>query len=319
MFRKIQFKFTKIKYSGKSIGDDIRIDIDILDKILRIDKKIKVGEVVKFNEEIGNFSTDQKSFVVKARIKIVEKDAIFNDVGSVKKKINIDDRSTNHQKFVYVVELRENRFWKNWGRLVAKFEITIEAFIFDLIKYIPDVSNGWLKVKIVGGDIVSLPSFLKVRSEYIERGREYFTMLEGHYKNQRASSSLDDKNNSRLLTDVAHKPLIYLKHSINKKLIIENKEYEVADYSKSPWDKGLYDIELPDYPHPKGRNYENKSIRSMSWFRIGHIGERYLHTGNHSLGCITMTEVERWDEIYDKLIKARKGDFLSVGMLEIVD
>ncbi len=67
------------------------------------------------------------------------------------------------------------------------------------------------------------------------------------------------------------------------------------------------------------KGIENKSIRSMSWFRIGHIGERYLHTGNHSLGCITMTEVERWDEIYDKLIKARKGDFLSVGMLEIVD
>jgi len=52
---------------------------------------------------------------------------------------------------------------------------------------------------------------------------------------------------------------------------------------------------------------------------IGHSGERYLHPGRVSAGCISITETTRWMEIYDSLIKARKGDFMSVGVLEVVD
>jgi hypothetical protein len=86
-----------------------------------------------------------------------------------------------------------------------------------------------------------------------------------------------------------------------------------------PWQKGLYDIELPDYPHRGGRNYLNQSKRAMTWFRIGHGSERYLHAGGLSLGCITVIETKRWMEIYDALIKSRKGDFISVGTLEVID
>ena len=55
------------------------------------------------------------------------------------------------------------------------------------------------------------------------------------------------------------------------------------------------------------------------WFRIGHSGDRYLHPGRVSAGCISITETARWMEIYDVLIKARKGDLMSVGILEVVD
>ena len=44
-----------------------------------------------------------------------------------------------------------------------------------------------------------------------------------------------------------------------------------------------------------------------------------LELGGLSLGCITVTETKRWMEIYNALIKARKGDFMSVGILEVVD
>ena len=30
-------------------------------------------------------------------------------------------------------------------------------------------------------------------------------------------------------------------------------------------------------------------------------------------------DVSRWMEVYDELIKARKGDFMSVGVLEVTD
>lgn len=81
----------------------------------------------------------------------------------------------------------------------------------------------------------------------------------------------------------------------------------------------MYDIEIPDYPHSGGARYEKQAPRAKTWFRIGHNGERYLHTGGYSLGCITITEIIRWVEIYNKLIKARKGDSISVGILEVID
>ena len=220
------------------------------------------------------------------------------------------------------IELREKRFWKDWGKSIAKFEITIEALPVDKIKYIPDIDNGWLKVKVIEDGTVSLPLFLRVQSDYIESGREYFTILEGRYKDRKASVSLDSGNNnaSRLLINVKHESSIYLKYSISKKkLTINDKKYDATDYSNSPLKKGWYDIELPDFPHSGGQYYLDASSRAKTWFKIGHKGERYLHTGRRSLGCITITETKKWDEIYNKLIKARKGDFLSVGVLEVAD
>ncbi len=322
MLRKIQFKLIKIKYTGKSIGNNIRVNIEILDKNLQIDKRIKVGNTVELVEEIGNFPTDQGSFTTKTKITITERDALFNDANNIEKVIKVDTTNSKSQKFVYTIELREKRFWKNWGKSIAKFEVTIEALVIEAIKYIPDIDNGWLKIKIADGNIIYLPAFLKVQSEYIERGREYFTILEGLYKDQKASVSLDNENNnnSRLLNDVKHEPLIHLQYSISqKKLIIGNKKYQATDHTETLWKKGWYDIELPDYPHTGGRDYLDRSSRAKTWFRIGHEGEKYLHTGRVSLGCITITEVEKWNEIYDKLIKARKGDFLSVGVLEVIN
>jgi len=322
MFKKIQFKLTKIKYAGKSIGSDIRVNIGILDRTLEIDKRIKVGSTVDFAKEIGSFPTDQRYFTTKVKVTITEKDILFNDINSLEKVIKIDTANSKPQKFVCPIELREKRFWKNWGKSIAKFEITIEGSVIEAIKYIPDIDNGWFKVRLANGETASMPAFLKVQSEYIEGGREYIKILEGLYKDRSTSVSLDNKNsnNSRLLTDVKHEPLIHIQYSISqKKLIIGNRKYKATDYVETPWKKGWYDIELPDYPHPKGRNYEGRSSRAMSWFRIGHEGERYLHTGSRSLGCITITEIEKWNEIYDRLIKARKGDFLSVGLLEVIN
>jgi len=322
MLKKIRFNVVKIKYAGKSIGENIKLNIEILDKALQIDKRIKVGQTIELAEEIGSFPTDQKSFSVNTKITITEHDILFNDVNSIERLIKVDTENTKDQVFIYKIELREKRFWKNWGKSIAEFEITIEALAVEKIKYIPDVDNGWLKVKITDRDIIYLPAFLKVQSEYIESGREYFTILEGSYRGQKSSVSLDNANNnsSRFLVDVKHEPLIYFQYSISqKKLTIGNKKYQATDYADTPWKKGWYDIELPDFPHTGGRDYLNRSSRAKTWFRIGHEGERYLHTGRRSLGCITITEIEKWNEIYNKLIKARKGDFLSIGVLEVVD
>lgn len=43
MTKLIQLKLSKIKYSGDSIGDDIRVEIEILGKFLSVNKTIKAG------------------------------------------------------------------------------------------------------------------------------------------------------------------------------------------------------------------------------------------------------------------------------------
>jgi hypothetical protein len=49
-------------YAGDSIGDDIRVEIEILGKFFSFDKKIKVGQTVQIEKEIGRFETDQDIF-----------------------------------------------------------------------------------------------------------------------------------------------------------------------------------------------------------------------------------------------------------------
>lgn len=322
MLKSVQLKLFKIKYSGGSIGDDIRVEVGVLGKFLRVDKRIKVGATAIINQEIGRFETDRGLFSADVFISIIDKDIFFNDVGNTKGSIKVNIATAKSQQFVFEIQIRETRsvLGKFWGKKTANFEITLKAEILDVIKYVPDEGDGWLKCRIdKNKSIVELPAFLKVKLEKIERGREYFTILEGPYRFKTASVKLRDDGTSQFITGVKHEPMARAFYSISDKVFtLKGKKYKVADYPKSTWKKGLYDIEIPDYAHRGGRNYLDESKRAMTWFKIGHDSERYLHTGSQSLGCITITEVRRWMEIYNSLIKARK-DSVSVGVLEVID
>jgi len=152
----------------------------------------------------------------------------------------------------------------------------------------------------------SLPAYLKIKVDRSDAQREYFTILEGPHRGRLASVILQDDGSSQFITGVKHESMARAQYSISQKTFILNgKRYITVDYPGSPWKKGFYDIEIPDYPHEGGRSYLAKSKRAMTWFRIGHGGERYLHAGGYSLGCMTVTEITRWMEIYDALIIKR--------------
>ncbi len=319
----IRVKLSKIKYKGDSIGDDIRVEIEALGKFLRIDKKIKVGTTVEIGREAGRFETDQKLFKTEVSITVVEKDLLFNDSGSVNGNIKIDTTLAKTQQFVFEVQIRETRsiLDKFWGKKTATFEIILEAEVLDAMWYVPDEGDGWLKVvRENNKSKINLPAFLKVRVDRDDGKREYFTILEGPYRSKNASVVLRENGSSQFMSDVEHEPMARAAYSISQKIFTLNgKKYKTTDYPGYPWEKGLYDIEIPDYPHPGGSRYLELALKARIWFRIGHSGERYLHTGSRSLGCITITEKTLWAEIYNTLIKARKGDFMSVGVLEVVD
>lgn len=319
----LTFTLTSIKYTGDSIGDDIRVEVDAFGKFLRIDKIIKAGATKEINQEIGKFEADQKLFKSGIRITVIEKDTLFNDIGNVDSNIEINTSIIKPQQFFYKVEIKETRsvLGKFWGKKIANFEIILEAQVTDAARYIPEGKNGWLVVKIENHTpFESLPVYLKVKPEFIDSGREYFKILEGAHCDKSASVKLKDDGSSNLILGVRHELEARALYSISKKTFtLSGKTYEAVDYKNSPWKKGLYDIEIPDYPHSGGARYEKKAPRAKTWFRIGHNGERYLHTGGQSLGCITIVENNKWIEIYNALIKARKGDSMSVGVLEVID
>lgn len=324
MIKSIVLKIAKIKYGGDSIGDDICIEVEAMGRIAAIDKRIKVGANVELNREIFRFETDQKIFKTAVKIAVIEKDLLFNDIGVIDGDIKINTASAVPQKFLFKVKIRENRsvlLNKFWGKATAVFEITLTAEILETAQYVPNESDGWLKVVLGDGkEKINLPAFLKVKNDRVDAKREYFMILEGSYRGKRASVALKDDGSSQFIFGITHESMASAQYSISQKtLFLNGKKYKATDYLNSPWKKGLYDIEIPDYPHPGGVRYQQEAPRAKTWFRIGHSGERYLHAGGYSLGCITIIEISRWGEIYNALIKARKGDSASVGVLEVID
>ena len=87
----------------------------------------------------------------------------------------------------------------------------------------------------------------------------------------------------------------------------------------NPVPSGKHNLEIPYEAHSLGAPYQRESRYSTTWFRISHSGDRFLHPGRISAGCITVTNIKAWTRIYEYLIKARKGDNKSVGRIEVVE
>lgn len=330
MAKLIQLKFSKIKYSGDSIGDDIHIEIEILNQFLRVDKTIKVGTTAEINREIGKFETDQNSFEASVRIAVIEKDLLFNDVGGTSGKVKIDTSITNTkpQQFIYKVQIRETRsvLGKFWGKKTANFEITLEAIVLDAILYVSFErgKNGWTLVRKEDDKVkIGLPAYLKVKLEKQDAKRQYFVIMEGSWRGIRASVEIQ-KDGTSYLESINHQigPVHLIYSRSQKTLKFKNEIYKVREYKNDPqpWKNTLYDIEIPDYYHNGGRYYLDRAKLAPVWFKTTHpSGDRYVHPGTYSLGCVTLTEIECWDEICKILMRARRGDGKSIGVLGVID
>ncbi|MFH1029793.1 MAG: hypothetical protein V1770_00860 [bacterium] len=318
MLKQIQVKISKIKYSGDSVGDDIRIEVECLDKFVGFNKKLKCGSERDANDDVGIFFVDGASFLLPVNVKIIERDLIFNDVGSKKMDFKVNLKSNSPQSTIYKIEVQESRNFISKKK--AFFEVTLEASVSDMIMYVCRDEGGWLNA-LPGNSkkIINLPLHLKVRMERTENGRQYFSIMEGALQGIRASVKLNSDGEPYFSSKNTHTAPVSITYSISKKTArFRNKVYATIDYPDSPWKKGIYDIEIPDYSHGGGHNYPEANLSSV-WFLIGHEGERYFHLGKYSLGCITLTEIHKWDDLCEILMKARKGDGRSIGALEVID
>lgn len=183
--------------------------------------------------------------------------------------------------------------------------------------------KGWLIVRYPDASTYPpLPQYLRVSDVKTEQRRDWFTIVEGRNNGKMASVSLKTDGSSYLssvpapLTRAAH-----VKFDLNTGRLWYGDSGPVwaTTMETNPVPVGVHDLEIPYEAHDLGARYESRSIFAKTWFRIGHSGDRFLHPGRISAGCATVTDVSAWTSIYEYLIKSRKSDGLSVGVLEVVD
>lgn len=125
MSKKIILKLKSINYSGDSIGDDIRLEITIRNKVYSLDKSIKPGSFQEINNEIAQFEISNNLFEEEITIKIIEKDLIFNDTAQITDKIKFNLDSKKSQEFKFEIKVQEMQ--ETFRKATAIFIITISV------------------------------------------------------------------------------------------------------------------------------------------------------------------------------------------------
>jgi len=177
-------------------------------------------------------------------------------------------------------------------------------------------SPGWESVRptyliLSSGEPFELPHFLKVREEETSGREKNVTVLEGRYRGKDAYV-----DTSALASPASPTGAAAAKFDIAKKQFWYGGNGPIAAYTSpgNPVPKGKHDIEIPDYSHESGAKYGDFCT---TWFRVGHSGDRYLHPGRVSAGCVTVKDMPQWINIWRYLIKARK-DNQSVGEIQVI-
>jgi hypothetical protein len=198
--------------------------------------------------------------------------------------------------------------------------------------YVLPTSDGWLNVRLEpSGQVIAIPEYLAVDLDSTRQDgagkRDYFTILEGVNRSRKASvrwsggksnlsaSAFSYRGSANLVLDKRLRKLSYPGGSA-----------QVADLGESlgavPIANGTHPVQIPDFPHPGGRDYLSRSPYATSWFYLG-IGaavsgnnDRYLHTGRYSAGCITM-DASDWTALYKAIIFCRRGNNVDVGTVVV--
>ena len=310
----VSLRLVGLTYSGESIGNDITVEVEAADRSLSIKKKVSAGQSIALKEFVGSFVTTQRSFSVPVTLRVIETDRVFNDVGSTNALLRVDLADSAAQRFAYSVEVKERSAILRAN--AAVFEVALEARVMPTTRYVVDKGDGWVRIILAGGRKEYLATTTRVELSATDEKREYFTVMEGHYRGQQASVTLGEHGSSYLDADNPQLgPARLTYHILTRTLVFQGQSYKTKDYPRRPWSKGTYDVEILDYPHRA--NYPGIQY-AKTWFRIGHAGDRYLHTGGASLGCVTVTDRDRWDALRAVLVRSRKGDGMSIGSLEVV-
>ncbi len=180
-----------------------------------------------------------------------------------------------------------------------------------------DLKSGYLGPFHIPGEPVELPHTLKVTLLTNEGDVRRIKIHEGYYKDKKAKVSTDQLGHYLNPNSSAQVTWTKVKDFGN----VWNGQFNFGSFgpisahmdATNPIPSGTYDLEIPDYQHSLGAAYGNYAT---TWFRIGNSGDRYLHPGMVSQGCVTVVNTEHWEQIWAYLIQSRK-DSRSVGRITI--
>jgi len=166
--------------------------------------------------------------------------------------------------------------------------------------------EGWV-VGLIGNNQRSFPDALKVEYQEQKGERDYFTILEGPWEERKASLKpgylgLTNWGGAVAVTFNEKTGILDYGGGTARATIDTNPNDPSAP--KIALDRE-YPLRLPDHPHAGGDNYGNYA---KTWFRIegGPQGDEYLHRGDVSWGCVSVTD-NSWPSIYKHLINKRSS------------
>lgn len=186
--------------------------------------------------------------------------------------------------------------------------------------YIRGDSKGWLLVlREPSKQKISLVEYTLVDVTQSKDGRDFFTALEGPYKDKKFSV----KSGNLVKGKAAYKSAASLTFKLSSEELTYNGTTVKAITSASnSIPAGIHPIQIPDFPHTIGRPYLTKSKYALNWFYLRNgvaipgNDDRYLHTGRVSAGCVTV-DPSAWTSLYNYLILCRSGDGKTVGKVKV--
>lgn len=185
--------------------------------------------------------------------------------------------------------------------------------------YLKHSTDGWFTVlSEPSGTRMPLPEYTKVYVTHTRDNRDYFRVTEGINRGKNCSIARSGGVSFILQGSIHRGPAELIFNRTTQKLEVRSVGTFNAETSpRNPTPLGTHEIEMPDAPHGLGQDYLGNSKYSVSWFRVGNSGDRYLHCGTVSNGCITVTDINDWDKIYKHLIISRKNN-RSVGIVKVI-
>ena len=309
-----------VTLSGDDLGDDYELSFFFLPEYVvnyRLDKAR--DQTAAPRELLATVLVPQGLTSLKIKVVAKELDPIADDVGECDLEIDLNRDHWDDQLITTEITIKgQGRTEQN---LAARMLLSLNVAGSTGPALIADIDpNGWVLSKFADNKTVPLPQGLAVEFNGIENSREVFRILEGQYKGVSASIAVATGGGTHLGPPVrraeACSMTLFLEELSLK--IVGLGSFKVLKMPPSETIKaGVYPVCVPDLPHEGGRRFRSKARHAETWFRISDAGDRYLHPGARSKGCVTLEDIGEWERVYHFLINCRLDD-LHIGTLEVV-
>jgi len=201
----------------------------------------------------------------------------------------------------------------------------------------------WTKVRLEpSGSTIDLLYGTRVEFQRAENNRDYFKILDFEHQNREASLSHEQVGGtfkSRLIQPLAYlgpakvdwdagikKVVVSIPGtpSIPKIEATGKSDTDPANLSNGTFKlRPRMEVFRPGTDPPAlgeiYKGYLRDAPHFYTWFLIEYQPARgfFLHAGRASAGCVTVTEMPKWESIFQLLVRCRTPDFKHIGEITV--